>query len=65
MSGFSETVVSMFYRIAESGSLPVAWFRDVAPAHRERPLQQGLAHYLGLQVHPQESGQATQGWTLG
>ncbi len=32
MSGFSERVVSLFYRMAVSGALPVSWFRDVDPA---------------------------------
>ncbi len=32
MSGLSESVVSLFYRIAVSGFLPVSWFREVDPA---------------------------------
>jgi hypothetical protein len=32
MSGFRESATSLFYRIAVSGALPVAWFRDVDPA---------------------------------
>lgn len=32
MSRFSEQAVSLFYRMAVSGALPVSWFRDVDPA---------------------------------
>ena len=32
MSRFSERAVSLFYRLAVSGALPVSWFRDVDPA---------------------------------
>lgn len=32
MSGLSESVVSLYYRIAVSGFLPVSWFREVDPA---------------------------------
>ena len=32
MSGLSESVLSLFYRIAVSGFLPVSWFREVDPA---------------------------------
>ncbi len=32
MSGFSERAVSLFYRMAVSGALPVSWFRDIDPA---------------------------------
>ncbi len=41
MSGFGESVVSMFYRIAVSGALPVAWFRDVDPATVEKAKKTG------------------------
>ena len=41
MSGLSESVVSMFYRIAVSGALPVAWFRDVDPATVEKTKKTG------------------------
>jgi hypothetical protein len=32
MPGLSERAVSLFYRMAVSGALPVSWFRDVDPA---------------------------------
>jgi hypothetical protein len=41
MAGFSERVVSLFYRIAVSGALPVAWFRDVDPATVEKAKKTG------------------------
>ena len=41
MSGFSEKAVSLFYRLAVSGALPVAWFRDVNPASVEKAKKTG------------------------
>ena len=41
MSGFSERAVSLFYRLAVSGALPVSWFRDVDPATVEKARKTG------------------------
>ncbi len=36
MPAFSERAISLFYRLAVSGLLPVAWFRDIDPAKVEK-----------------------------
>lgn len=41
MSGIGERVVSLFYRAAVSGALPVAWFRDVDPATVDKAKKTG------------------------
>ena len=41
MPGFSERAVSLFYRMAVSGALPVAWFRDVDPEKVEKAKKTG------------------------
>jgi hypothetical protein len=41
MPGISERAVSLFYRMAVSGALPVAWFRDVDPASVTRAKKTG------------------------
>jgi len=41
MPGFSERAVSLFYRLAVSGALPVALFRDVDPATVEKAKKTG------------------------
>jgi hypothetical protein len=41
MSRFGESVVSLFYRAAVSGALPVSWFRDVDPATVEKAKKKG------------------------
>lgn len=41
MPGLSERAVSLFYRIAASGALPVAWFRDVDPSKVEKAKKTG------------------------
>jgi hypothetical protein len=41
MSEFRDSIVSMFYRIAVSGALPVSWFRDVDPATVEKAKKKG------------------------
>jgi hypothetical protein len=41
MSELSSSIVSMFYRIAVSGALPVSWFRDVDPATVEKTRKSG------------------------
>ena len=41
MSPLSEKAVSLFYRLAVSGMLPVRWFRDVDPATVEKAKKTG------------------------
>jgi hypothetical protein len=41
MSGFRESATSLFYRIAVSGALPVAWFRDVDPETVDKAARTG------------------------
>ena len=41
MPGLSERTVSLFYRVAVSGALPVAWFRDVNPAKVDKAKKTG------------------------
>lgn len=36
MAGLGERAVSLFYRMAVSGALPVAWFRDIDPANVDK-----------------------------
>ena len=41
MPGLKERTVSLFYRMAVSGALPVAWFRDVDPATVDKARKTG------------------------
>jgi len=41
MSGISDAALGLFYRLAVSGFLPVAWFRDVNPATVEKAKRSG------------------------
>ena len=41
MSGLSEDIASVFYRLAASGLLPAGWFRDVDPATVEKQKRTG------------------------
>jgi len=62
MSGLSERTVSLFYRMAVSGALPVSWFRDVDPSKIEKAKKTGklsleivshcwrYGHYLTYQL---------------
>ena len=50
MSGFSEKAVSLFYRLAVSGALPVAWFRDVEPATVEKAKKTGKLNWKSLAI---------------
>ena len=62
MSGIAERTVSLFYRLAVSGALPVALFRDVDPAKVEKARKTGrlrleivshcwrYGHYLTYQL---------------
>ena len=62
MPGLSERTVSLFYRVAVSGALPVAWFRDVNPAKVDKAKKTGklsleivshcwrYGHYLTYQL---------------
>ncbi len=62
MSGLIDTIAGLYYRMAVSGFLPVAWFRDVDPATVSRTKRSGklsleivshcwqYAHFLSYQL---------------
>lgn len=44
MSAFSDGVAGIFYRLAASGLLPAAWFREVDPAGVDKATRRGKLH---------------------